>query len=199
MVVVFSTEAMLRHMSRTCTYLAYPLHEACQVVQESRAVCLVRAYRAKKAERAGHKNPDHEDHHDGSKGHSSQGVIADGHSVQHRGNAEAHQREQVGCQEHGGDPSLASIAGIEATAACRHTASRGGRREKAPDCQHANRPTNCSRDGLLALVKPLVIRFEGLPNAVYWQCHSLHAIPVVTQVRMLLAGGWQNIVVQKGQ
>ena len=90
-------------------------------------------------------------------------MIADGHSVKHRCNAEAHDREQVGCQKHGGNPCLASIAGIEATTACRHNASMGVRAEKAADSQHEGRPTNCSRDELLALVKPLMNRVKSSP------------------------------------
>ena len=75
------------------------------------------AHRAKEAERAGHQDPDEQHYHNGAKGHGRQGVVGDGHSVEHRGDAEAHEREQVGCQQHGGDPGLAAIARIEAAAA----------------------------------------------------------------------------------
>ena len=75
------------------------------------------SHRAKEAERAGHQNPDQQHHHDGAEGHSRQGVVGDGHSVEHGGDAEAHEREQVGRQQHGGDPGLAAIARVEPPAA----------------------------------------------------------------------------------
>ena len=91
MAIVYSTEALLRHLSRTCTYLGSPLHKTWQFAQESMAVSL--PCQKGRASRTQGSRSDQEEHHNGPKGHSSQGVIADGHSVQHLGDAQAHEQD----------------------------------------------------------------------------------------------------------
>ena len=75
------------------------------------------AHRAKEAEREGEEHPYEEHYDDGAEGDSGQGVVGNGDGVEHAGDAKAHKGEQVGCQEHGGNPGIAFIPGIEAAAA----------------------------------------------------------------------------------